>query len=85
VRQEGRLVLVDPARQVEHPLDEFGADAWELMVRGATFATLATELAAKRQEARNRTRSRLKEWLGGLLVLGLIRRGQGSASAAEGA
>lgn len=85
VRQEGRLVLVDPARQVEQPLDEFGEDAWEQMVQGATFAKLAAELAAKRREARNRTRIRLKEWLGGLLVLGLIRREQGSANAAEGA
>lgn len=85
VRQEDQLVLVDPARQIAHPLDEFGADAWELMVQGATFAGLATELAARRQEARNRTRGRLKEWLGGLLMLGLIRRGQRGASAAEGA
>ena len=85
VRQEDHLVLVDPARQVEHPLDGFGADAWELMVQGATFAALATELAARRQESRHRTRSRLKEWLGGLLVRGLIRRGRRSASSTEGA
>jgi hypothetical protein len=78
-------MLVDPTRQVEQPLDGFGEEAWELMLRGATFAKLVVELAARRQETRNRTRIRLKAWLGDLLVLGLIRRDQPSASAAEGA
>jgi hypothetical protein len=85
VRQDGLLMLVDPTRQVEQPLDGFGEEAWELMLRGATFAKLVVELAARRQETRNRTRIRLKAWLGDLLVLGLIRRDQPSASAAEGA
>jgi hypothetical protein len=85
VNKEGRLVLVDPSRDLEHPLDEFGGDAWELMLKGATFDELTTDLASRRREARYRTRGRLREWLGALLVLGLVRRGPGESNVAEGA
>jgi hypothetical protein len=85
VRKEGRLVLVNPARELEHRLDEFGEDAWELLARGATFEQLTTDLTSLRGEARYRVRGRLQEWLSEALVLGLIRRGRGEVSVAEGA
>lgn len=85
VPKEDRFVLVDPSRELEHPLDEFGVDAWELVAKGATFDELTSALVARRRETRYRTRGRLREWLGALLVLGLVRRGRGEASVAEGA
>jgi hypothetical protein len=84
-RRDDRVVLVDPAREVERALDEFCADAWALLERGSTFAELAAELATLRGEAKHHTRARLKECLGALLVLGLIHRGAGGATATEGA
>lgn len=85
VRKEGLLVLVHPARELEHPLDEFAADAWGLVARGATFEQLTADLTSLRGEARYRVRERLREWLGEALVLGLIRRDRGDDSVAEGA
>jgi hypothetical protein len=85
VRKDDRVVLMDPSRGLEYPLDGFGADAWELMGWGATFTELASQLASRRGEGRHRTRSRLKEWLGGLLVLGLVHRGVDGDDAARGA
>lgn len=85
---EGRVRLADLQRGMEHPLDEFGAEAWELMGAGSAFDDLARELASRRGEGPARTRNRLKEWLGRLLVLGLVRRGaggEGDTNAAEGA
>jgi hypothetical protein len=83
VPQDGRLVLIEPSRGLEYPLDDFGADAWDLVGRGATFNELTTNLASRRHEPRYRTRGRLREWLGELLVLGLLCRGQGETNAAE--
>ncbi|MBA3498243.1 MAG: hypothetical protein H0T86_14165 [Gemmatimonadales bacterium] len=85
VRKEGVLVLVNPARELEHPLDEFAADAWDLVTRGATFEQLTADLTSLRSEDRYRVRWRLREWLGEAVVLGLIRRGRGDESVAEGA
>jgi hypothetical protein len=68
---------------LEYPLDDFGADAWDLIGKGATFNELTADLASRRQEARYHIRGRLREWLGELLVLGLVRRGQGDTGAAE--
>jgi hypothetical protein len=83
VPQSGRLVLMEPSRELEYPLDDFGADAWDLIGKGATFNELTADLASRRQEARYHIRGRLREWLGELLVLGLVRRGQGDTGAAE--
>lgn len=83
--RDDQVVLVDPAREVERPLDEFCTDAWALLGQGVTFAKLVSQVAARRGEARHHTRARLKECLGALLVLGLVRRGEGGATAAEGA
>jgi hypothetical protein len=74
VPEEGRVLLVPP-RGVTHPLDEFGAEVWELMGAGASFNDLAAELASRRRESRAQTFARLRELLGALLVLGLVRRG----------
>jgi hypothetical protein len=83
VPHDDRLVLIEPSRELEYPLDDFGEDAWDLVGKGATFSELTTNLAARRHEPRNRIRGRLREWLGELLVLGLVRREQGESSAAE--
>jgi hypothetical protein len=85
IRKEGRLVLVNPVRALEHPLDEFAEDAWALVARGATFEELTADLTRLRREARYRVRVRLREWLSEALVQGLIRRGRGNESVAEGA
>jgi hypothetical protein len=85
VWKEGILVLVNPACALEHPLDEFATDAWELVGRGATFEELTARLTRLRGEARSRVRGRLRDWLGETLVLGLIRRGRADDSVAEGA
>ena len=88
VPRDGRLLLVNPERGVEHPLDEFGADAWELMATGAAFADLVAGVAARRGETHAHARGLLQEWLADLLALGLVRRGtcgEGGESTAEGA
>jgi len=85
VRKEGLLVLVDPSRGLEHPLDGFATDAWELLARGVSFDELTSELVRLTGEARYRVRGRLRAWLGEALVLGLIRRSRGDDSVAEGA
>jgi hypothetical protein len=82
---EDCLVLMDPARGVEYPLDEFGMDAWPMVMRGAPFAEIVAELAAVRREPPHTVRPRLIAWLGELLVLRLIRRDRGKARAANGA
>ena len=84
VPMEDRLVLMDSARGVEHPLDSLGADAWPLLTRGASFAELVAELAAGRAEPAVAVRGRLIAWLGELLVLRLIRRERGNLKAANG-
>jgi hypothetical protein len=81
---EDRLVLMDPARGVEFPLDSLGMDAWPRMTRGAPFAELVADLAAARREPAPAVRARLIAWLGELLVLRLIRRERGSLKAANG-
>jgi hypothetical protein len=84
-RKEGLLVLLNPLRESEHPLDEFAEDAWGLIARGPTFEELTADLTRLRGEARYRVRGRLREWLGAALVQGLIRRGRGDQGVAEGA
>ena len=80
---EDRLVLMVPARGMEHSLDSFGIDAWPLVLRGAPFAKMTVELASLRREAPHVVRARLISWLGELLVLRLIRRERGRAEADE--
>lgn len=80
---EDRVVLMDPSRGLEYPLDSFGTDAWPLVVPGAAFAKITAELAATRREAPHEVRARLISWLGELLVLRLIRRERGRAEAGE--
>jgi hypothetical protein len=75
---DGRLVLVDPDRGVSHAIDDLGADAWELMARGSVFSDLAAALVKRRGEPPVRIREWLKQWLGELLVLGLVRRSIGN-------
>jgi hypothetical protein len=82
---EDRIVLMDPARGVEYPLDAFATDAWSMVTRGALFAEIVAELAALRREPAPAVRARLIAWLGELLVLRLIRRDRGNAEAANGA
>jgi hypothetical protein len=81
---EDRLVLMDPTRGVEHPLDALGMEAWPRVTRGAPFAELVAELAAARREPAPAVRARLIAWLGELLVLGLIRRERGDLRVANG-
>lgn len=69
-----RLVLMDPGRGVEHPLSQFGMEAWTLLLRGMTFSELTVELASVRREPPHVARAQLIAWLGELLVLRLIRR-----------
>ncbi|MGH7526700.1 MAG: PqqD family protein [Gemmatimonadales bacterium] len=81
---EDRLVLMDPARGVEYPLDSLGMDAWPMVTRGAPFAELVAEIAAASPEPAQAVRARLIAWLGELLVLRLIRRERGNLKAANG-
>jgi hypothetical protein len=78
-----RITLMDAARGVEHPLDQFGMDAWPLVLHGVRFAKLTLELASTRREAPHLIRARLIAWLGELLVLRLIRREPGRVEAGE--
>jgi len=80
---EDRTTLMDPARGVAHPLDQFGMDAWPLVLRGIPFSRLILELGSTRREPSHLVRARLISWLGELLVLRLIRRETGSAEAGE--
>jgi len=82
---EDSVVLMDPARGVQVPLDAFGMDVWPMVTRGAPFAEIVAELAAVRREPTHSVRARLIAWLGELLVLRLIRRDRGKAEAANGA
>jgi hypothetical protein len=77
------LTLIDAARGVEHPLDDFGVNAWPLVLSGAPFAKLTLQLASARREPPHLVRARLISWLGELLVLRLIRREPGSVEAGE--
>lgn len=81
---EHRLVLMDPSRGVQYPLDPFGVEAWRLVKQGTSFAKLTAELASSRREPPHAVRSRLISWLGELLVLRLIRREPSDAEAANG-
>jgi hypothetical protein len=85
VPAEGRIVVMDPARGVEHRLDGFGMDAWPLVVQGWTFGQIVDQLIAEREETIQEVRPRLIAWLGRLLQLHLIRRHPGSAKAVNGA
>ncbi|MGH7508984.1 MAG: hypothetical protein ACREMZ_05900 [Gemmatimonadales bacterium] len=76
-------MLIDPSRGVEQALDQFGMDAWPLLLRGVPFAKLTLELASNRREPPHLVRARLIAWLGELLVRRLIRREPGSAEAGE--
>jgi hypothetical protein len=78
-----RTTLMDPSRGVEHPLDQFGMDAWPLVLRGMSFSKLIVELASSRREAPHLVRHRLISWLGELLVLRLIRRWPGNPEAGQ--
>ena len=78
-----RITLMDASRGIEHPLDNFGMDAWPLVLRGMPFSKLILELASIRREPPHLVRSRLISWLGDLLVLQLIRREPGSPEAGE--
>jgi hypothetical protein len=80
---EHSVTLLDGARGVEHALDQFGMDAWPLVLRGLPFAKLTVELASARREPPHLVRARLISWLGELLVLRLIRREPGSVEAGE--
>ena len=80
---EDRTVLMDPARAVTHPLEQFGIEAWPLVLRGLPFSRLILELASNRREPLYLVRSRLISWLGELLMLRLIRREPGRAEADE--
>jgi hypothetical protein len=80
---EHNVVLMDPARGVEYPLDAFGMDAWPMVTRGALFAEIVAEPAVLRREPAHAVRTRLIAWLGELLVLRLIRRDRGNARAAD--
>jgi hypothetical protein len=80
---EDRFILKDLARGVECKLDQFGLDAWPLLVRGAPLAKLTLELAYTRRESPHVVRARLISWLGELLVLRLIRREPVNAEAGE--
>ena len=84
VPMEGRLVLLDPTRGLQYPLDAFGVDVWPLVSRGARFGEILAEIVAARQEPPHTVRGRLIAWLGELLVLRLIRRGRGDAKAGNG-
>lgn len=79
----GRIMLMDPGRGIEHPLEHFGMDAWPLVLRGTTFSKLTLELASVRREPPHVIRARLISWLGELLVLRLIRREPGGVEAGE--
>jgi hypothetical protein len=81
VPAEDRIMLLDPGRGVEHTLDHFGIDAWPLVLRRMPFSKLTMELASIRREPLHVIRAQLVSWLGGLLVLRLIRREPGSAEA----
>jgi len=83
VSVEDRVVLMDPLRGVEHPLDSLGVDAWPLVARGAPFAEITADLATVRREPPHTVRARLISWLGELLVLRLIRREPGNAEAGQ--
>jgi hypothetical protein len=78
-----RLLLMSPARGIEHALDHFGMDAWPLVLRGLSFSNLTLELASVRREPPHVIRARLISWLGELLVLRLVRREPGGAEAGE--
>lgn len=80
---EGRVALMDPAREVVHSLDSFGLEAWSLVMGGAPFGKITAELAAARREPAHAVRAQLISWLGELLVLRLIRREPGSVEAGE--
>jgi hypothetical protein len=82
---EDRVVLMDPTRGVEYPLDAFAADAWPMVTRGVLFAKIVAELAVLRREPAHAVRARLIALLGDLLVLRLISRDRGNAEAANGA
>jgi hypothetical protein len=77
------LTLMDAARGLEHPLDEFGMEGWPLLVRGVPFGKLTRELASTRREPPHVVRARLISWLGQLLTLRLIRREPGGVEAGE--
>jgi hypothetical protein len=78
-----RVMLMDPGRGVEHPLDHFGMDAWPLVLREMSFSKLTLELTSVRREPPHVIRAQLISWLGDLLVLRLIRREPGGAEAGE--
>jgi hypothetical protein len=80
LHEEERPTLVDPGRGLMYSLDGFGADTWELIRRGATFAEMTAELATRRREPMRRVRARLAALLGELLVRGLLQRGRAEAS-----
>ena len=76
-------LLMDSGRELEHPLDHFGLDAWPLIARGMPFSEIIRELSVTRREPPQLVRARLVSWLGELLVLRLIRREPPSAEAGE--
>jgi hypothetical protein len=80
---EQRITLMQPGRGVEHALDDFGMNAWPLLLRGMSFAKLTLELATVRREPPHLVRAHLISWLGDLLVQRLIRREPGSVEAGE--
>jgi len=84
VTMEDRIVLVDPARGVEYPLDELGRAAWPMVTRGAAFAEILATLVAGGKKPAQAVRARLIDWLGELLILELVRREPGAAKAGNG-
>lgn len=78
-----RVLLMDPARGIEHALDHFGMDAWPFVLQRLSFSNLTLQLASVRRKPPHLVRAQLISWLGELLVLRLIRREPGGAEAGE--
>jgi hypothetical protein len=81
---EGRVMLMNPSREVRFPLDQLGLEAWPMVARGVAFGELVGAMTAGRSEPASSVRARLIAWLGELLVLRLIRRERGHLKAANG-
>lgn len=75
LRLEEQITLMNSERGRAYPLDGFGTDTWELVLRGASFGEMTAELARRRREPVRRVRARLAALLGELLVRGLLYRG----------
>lgn len=84
VPKEDRTVLLDTVTGQEFPVDALGAEAWPLVVKGVSFASMVVHFSSVYRQPAPSVRSRLIQVLGEFLVRRIVRRERGGLKAANG-